>query len=78
MIGHLGLEPVGRIFPEEPQMTRPADHVGELPVGYGLVDYANLGFHEDDVLVTYDRKSIHPRRPKEHRVVVIPTSWFYE
>jgi len=59
-------------------MTRPADHVGELPHGYGIVDYPNLGFHGENVMVTFKRRSIYPRKRKENRLVIIPTTWFYK
>ncbi|MFH0966014.1 MAG: sialidase family protein, partial [Planctomycetota bacterium] len=75
------LPPAGRVAPDpEPGMARAFDFVGELPDDHGMVDYPNIGFHADTVLVTWIRAIIKPR-PGQFtggRLLVAPVSWFYE
>ena len=75
------LAPAGRVEPDpEPGMARALKFIGELTPGYGHVDYPNVGFHEDKVLVTWLR-GITYTRPGEFtgaRLRVVPVSWFYE
>ena len=74
------LPPAGRVTPEpEPGMARAFDYVGELPGGHGMVDYPNLAFHEDNVLITWIR-GVHTPRPGQFsggRLLIAPVSWFY-
>ena len=74
------LPPAGRVAPDlEPAMARAFDYVGELPDDHGMVDYPNMAFHEDTVLVTWIRAIIKPR-PGQFtggRLLVAPVSWFY-
>jgi len=75
------LPPAGRMAPEpEPAMARAFDYVGELPDGHGMVDYPNMEFHGDTVLVTWIR-AIHTPKPGQFtggRLLVAPVSWFYQ
>ena len=75
------LPPAGRVAPDpESAMARAFDYVGELPDDHGMVDYPNMEFHGDTVLVTWIRAIIKPR-PGQFtggRLLVAPVSWFYE
>jgi len=75
------LPPAGRVEPDpEPAMARAFDYVGELPDGHGMVDYPNLAFHGDTVLVTWIR-AIHTPKPGQFtggRLLLAPVSWFYQ
>gem|GEM_PF-581851 len=74
------LPPAGRVAPEpEPGMVRAFDYVGALPDTHGMVDYPNIAFHADTVLVTWLR-AVHMPKPGEFtggRLLAAPLSWFY-
>ena len=75
------LAPTGRVEPEsQPAMARALKFIGEITPGYGHVDYPNLLFHEDKVLVTWLRGIQYPRagEPTGARLRVVPLTWFYE
>ncbi len=80
-IDRVVLPPAGRVAPDpEPGMARAFKNVGTLPDDFGNVDYPNVGFHEDSVIVTWHRKIVKPR-PGDvmgSRLRVLPLSWFYE
>jgi len=75
------LPPAGYVAPDpEPGMARSFKYVGELPDDYGNVDYPNIAFHGDNVILTWHRKVVKPR-PGDvmgARLRILPLSWFYE
>jgi len=73
-----GLKPAGRIVPVEPQMLRPDLDVGKLSNDYGVLEYPSIGFHKNEVLLTYRRRIYHPQKESIRRMVKIPKEWFYE
>ena len=75
------LPPAGRVAPEpKPAMARALKFVGELPDNWGHVDYPNVGFCKDTVIITWLR-GIQKPAPNEFsgsRLRVLPVSWFYQ
>lgn len=75
------LAPAGRVAPEpEPAMARALPWIGEVPDNWGHLDYPNVGFHKDTVIVVWGRAIPRPLggRPSGWRLRVAPVSWFYE
>ena len=75
------LPPAGRVKPEpEPAMARAIDWVGEVPDDWGHLDYPNIGFAEDNVVVSWTRAVPRPLpgQAQGARLLVAPVSWFYE
>ena len=61
-------------------MARALKFVGELPDNWGHVDYPNVGFCKDTVIITWLR-GIQKPAPNEFsgsRLRVLPVSWFYQ
>lgn len=70
------LEPVGRTEPEEPGMVRARRELGELNPDFATVSYPNIGFHGDEVLISYSWALLHPRQSRA-KLRIYPVSWFY-
>lgn len=71
----------GRIEPEpESAMARALDWVGEVPDDWGHLDYPNIGFYEDKVVVSWTRAVPEPLpgQAQGARLLIAPVSWFYE
>jgi len=74
------LAPAGRVEPDDkPQMARALKFIGELTPGYGHVDYPNVAFHEDKVMINWIRGIQYPISGEftGSRLRVVPVSWFY-
>ena len=75
------LAPAGRVEPEpEPAMARALPWIGEVPDNWGHLDYPNIGFHEDTVILIYGRAILKPLpgKPTGWRLRVVPVEWFYQ
>ena len=75
------LVPAGCIEPEsDPGMTRAIDWVGAVPDDWGHLDYPNIGFCQDNVIVSWTRAVPRPLAGQHQgaRLLVAPISWFYE
>ena len=75
------LPPAGRVEPEpESAMARAIDWVGEVSDDWGHLDYPNIGFAEDNVVVSWTRAVPRPLpgHAQGARLLVAPVSWFYE
>ena len=68
-----GLPPAGRIEPAEPQLLRGAKDVGRIPDDYRMIDYPNVGFHEDAVLISYQWN----HQTGKTKLLLLPLEWFY-
>jgi hypothetical protein len=68
---HLEPEPV-------PAMVRARNFVGELPEDYGNVDYPNIGFHQDEILIIYSWNRLVPERVGRMKLRIYPVEWFYK
>ena len=67
------LAPAGRVEPQrEPGMARAIDFVGEIPGDWGHLDYPNIGFLGDRVVVSWNSTVSGPR------LLIAPASWFYQ
>jgi len=56
------LAPAGRVEPErEPGMARAIEFVGEIPGDWGHLDYPNIGFVGDRVIVSWNNTVSGPR-----------------
>ena len=71
------LKPVGRIEPEEPGMVRARRELGELDPDFATVSYPNIGFHGDEVLISYQWARLHPRQGRT-KLRIYPIKWFYQ
>jgi len=71
------LKPVGRIEPEEPGMVRARRELGELDPDFATVSYPNIGFHGDEVLISYQWARLHPRQGQT-KLRIYPVEWFYQ
>ncbi|MCZ6676060.1 MAG: sialidase family protein [Candidatus Poribacteria bacterium] len=68
---HLAPEPV-------PGMVRARNFLGELPEDYGNVDYPNVGFHEEEILISYNWNRLVPKRVGRMKLRIYPVQWFYK
>jgi len=68
---HLEPEPL-------PGMVRARNFVGELPEDYGNVHYPNIGFHKEEILITYSWNRLAPKRVGKARLRIYPVEWFYQ
>lgn len=61
-------------------MARALDWVGEVPDDWGHLDYPNIGFYEDKVVVSWTRAVPEPLSGQAQgaRLLISPVSWFYE
>lgn len=69
------------IIPEEKiQCTRSLDNIGELAPGWGNSAYSTLGFHGDDVIISYEHmvNALRPSMVAKQKHRILPVSWFYE
>ena len=74
-----GLPPDDGIAPlVEPQMTRAEKDLGELPLPFGNVHYADITFMGDRVLVKYLKSYTKPNLNMGTRLRILPLDWFYE
>ena len=74
------LPPAGRVEPDpEPQMARAFKWVGVLPDDYGAVDYPEIGFWKDQVVLAWYRSVRNPKPGETQglRLRVTPLAWFY-
>jgi hypothetical protein len=71
------LKPAGRIEPEEPGMVRARRKLGELDGDFATVSYPNIGFHEDEALISYQWAKLHPRQGRA-KLRIYSVEWFYE
>gem|GEM_PF-5657123 len=62
----------------EPQLTRAAAELGELPVPFGNVHYPDVTFFKDRVLVKYVKSYVKPKLDQGARLQDLPLDWFYE
>ncbi|MFH0965881.1 MAG: sialidase family protein [Planctomycetota bacterium] len=75
------LPPAGRVAPDpEPGMARAFKYVGDLPDDYGAVDYPDIGFWKDQIIITWGRACRNPRPGDVQglRMRVTPVEWFYQ
>ncbi|HIE30220.1 TPA: hypothetical protein EYP66_23400 [Candidatus Poribacteria bacterium] len=49
----------------------------ELPEDYGNVDYPNIGFRKDEVLIIYSWNRPVPERVGRMKLRIYPVEWFY-
>jgi len=80
-IDRIVLPPAGYVAPDpKPGLARAFRYVGVLPDDYGNVDYPNIGFHGDHVILLWERNLVKPRAGDVTggRMRVLPLSWFYE
>jgi len=68
---HLEPEPL-------PGMVRSKNFVGELPEDYGNVDYPNIGFHQENILILYNWNRLVPKRVGRMKLRIYPVEWFYQ
>lgn len=61
-------------------MTRAIDWVGAVLDDWGHLDYPNIGFCQDNVIVSWTRAVPRPLAGQHQgaRLLVAPISWFYE
>ena len=73
------LPPAGRIEPDEPAMARAIAWVGEVPDDWGHLDYPNIGFFGDKVVVSWTRAVPRPLpgQPQGARLLIAPVAWLY-
>ena len=74
-----GLPAISGIAPlSAPGLVRADKDVGELPVPFGNVSYADVVFVEDTVLVRYHKSFTNPNFAVGSVMQILPLDWFYE
>ncbi len=74
-----GLEEIKGIAPlSEPQMARGDKDLGKLPMPFGNVDYPDITFAGDRVLIKYHKKFTNPSYSGGTPLRIEPLDWFYE
>ncbi|MFH0963890.1 MAG: sialidase family protein [Planctomycetota bacterium] len=73
-----GLPPISGIAPlSEPAMVRAEKDLGELPMPFGAVDYPDIAFAGDKVLIKYGKNFKKPEVGLGGQLVIAPIDWLY-
>ena len=62
----------------EPQMMRADKDLGELPMPFGIVDYPDITFADDRVLIKYYKRFRKPDFGMGTPMYILPIAWLYE
>ena len=74
-----GLPAIKGIAPlSEPQMARADKDLGELPIPFGGVDYPDITFAGDKVLIKYAKKLKNPAMGMGAPMHILPIDWLYQ